>query len=68
MEEQQEKDVLDVGILNIDDLADLLDISKQTVRRYINEGRIPAYRVVPGKYLISQRQLVEHIEKHASNS
>ncbi len=64
MEEQQEREVLDTGILNLNDLAELLDVSKQTARRYINNGRIPAYRVVPGKYLISARQLMEHIEKH----
>jgi excisionase family DNA binding protein len=47
-------------------LAVLLRVSAQTARRYINEGRIPAYRVVPGKYLISIKQLIEYIEENAS--
>jgi excisionase family DNA binding protein len=44
-----------IGILDVVDLSALLRVSAQTARRYINEGRIPAYRVVSGKYLISIR-------------
>jgi len=68
MEEREERELLDAGILNVEDLADLLNVSKQTARRYINNGRIPAYRVVPGKYLISVRQLIEKIEKHTMSN
>ena len=62
-EEREEISV--IGILDIVDLAVLLRISSQTARRYINEKRIPAYKVVPGKYLISVKQLEKYIEENA---
>ena len=60
------EEISNIGILDVIDLAVLLRVSAQTARRYINEKRIPAYRVVPGKYLISIKQLTEFIEENAS--
>ena len=61
----QREEISNIGILDVVDLAVLLRVSDQTARRYINEKRIPAYRVVPGKYLISVKQLEKHIEENA---
>ena len=61
---EQREEISNIGILDVIDLAVLLRVSAQTARRYINEKRIPAYRVVPGKYLISVKQLMEHIEEN----
>ena len=66
-QELEERDeISNIGILDVVDLASLLRVSVQTARRYINDGRIPAYRVVPGKYLISVEQLKEYIKENAS--
>ncbi|MCL5070825.1 MAG: helix-turn-helix domain-containing protein [Actinobacteria bacterium] len=54
-------------ILDVVDLIELLRVSKQVVVRLINEKRIPAFRIAQGRYLISSRQLVEHIEKNTWN-
>jgi excisionase family DNA binding protein len=65
--EYQESEVREgisgIGILDIGDLSELLRVSVQTARRYVNDRRIPAYRVVPGKYLISVDLLKKHIEE-----
>ena len=61
---EQREEISNIGILDVIDLAVLLRVSAQTARRYINEKRIPAYKVVPGKYLISIRRLIEHIEEN----
>jgi len=62
--EEREEGISGIGILDVVDLAVLLRVSVQTARRYINEDRIPAYRVVPGKYLISVELLKKHIEEN----
>ena len=71
MEERAERfegeELLVPGILNERDMASILGVSVQTVRRYITENRIPAYRVVPGKYLISTEQLIEKIKSEAES-
>lgn len=70
--ENQERQVLDereqiadIGILDVVDLATLLRVSEQTARRYINDKKIPAYRVANGKYLISVDHLKKYIEDNA---
>ncbi|MBE3088690.1 MAG: helix-turn-helix domain-containing protein [Actinobacteria bacterium] len=63
---EEREEISDIGILDIVDLSVLLRVSVQTARRYINEKRIPAYRVVPGKYLISVKQLEKYIEENTS--
>lgn len=71
MEERGERfegeELLVPGILNERDMASILGVSVQTVRRYLSEGKIPAYRVVPGKYLISTEQLIEKIKSEAGS-
>ena len=62
---EQREEISNIGVLDGNDLAVLLRVSPETARRYINEKRIPAYRVVPGKYLISVKQLERHIEENA---
>lgn len=62
---EQREEISNIGLLDVVDLAVLLRISSQTARRYINEKRIPAYKVVPGKYLISVKQLEKYIEENA---
>ena len=57
-----------IGILDVGDLSELLRVSVQTARRYINEGRIPAYRVVPGKYLISVNVLRSTLKDNQINN
>ena len=58
MEDQE----LPQGILNVNVLMDLICVTRQTLISYIKEGKIPAYRLSPGKYLISSRQLIKTIE------
>lgn len=62
---EQREEISNIGLLDVVDLAVLLRVSDQTARRYINEKRIPAYKVVPGKYLISVKQLEKYIEENA---
>ncbi len=62
-ESETREGISGIGILDVGDLSELLRVSVQTARRYINEGRIPAYRVVPGKYLISVNLLKKYIEE-----
>ncbi len=71
MEERAERfegeELLVPGILNERDMASILGVSVQTVRRYLSKGKIPAFRVVPGKYLISTEQLIEKIKSEAGS-
>jgi excisionase family DNA binding protein len=62
VESEEREEISDIGILDVVDLAVLLRVSVQTARRYINEKRVPAYRVVPGKYLISVDYLKQYIK------
>ena len=64
-EKDEREEISNIGILDVVDLASLLRVSVQTARRYINEGRIPAYKVVPGKYLISVDMLKAYIQEKA---
>ena len=66
LSEEKKEGMADIGILDVYDLAVLLRVSPQTARRYINEGRIPGYRVVPGRWLISVDHLKRHIESHSN--
>lgn len=50
-------------ILDVDDLAALLRVSRERARDYIREGKVPAYRIAKGRYLISVRKLVKVIEE-----
>ena len=64
-ESEEREEISNIGLMDVIDLAILLRVSPQTARRYINEKRIPAYKVVPGKYLISVKLLEKYIEENA---
>lgn len=49
-------------ILNLSDIAELLSVSKPTAKKLLDEGIIPGYKFLRGKYLVSKRQLIETIE------
>jgi len=55
-------DIMDIG-----DLVELLRVSKQTVMKCIEDGKIPAYKIAKGKYLITKRQLIKTIEKRSGS-
>ena len=50
-------------ILDLGDIAELLRVTKQTARRYIDDGRIPACKISGGKYLTTRRQIMRTIEE-----
>lgn len=52
-------------ILNVVDLANICNVSEQTIKDLINDGKIPAYKVVRGCWLISRKLFVQYIEKHS---
>ena len=55
------------GIVSIEDLMDVLYVTRQTLVKYIKENKIPAYKVGKGKYLVATEQLIEKI-KESSDS
>ena len=64
---QTEDQDLSRGILNVNGLMDLLCVTRQTAINYIREGKVPAYKVGPGKYLISVGKLIKVIEENKTN-
>lgn len=62
---EEREETSNIGILDVGDLAVLLRVDNKTARRYINNRRIPAYKVVNGKYLISVDHLKEYIKENA---
>jgi excisionase family DNA binding protein len=50
--------------LDVEDLAELFRVSKQTVRDLIRSGIIPGYRIAQGKYIVTKRYLVDFIDEH----
>jgi|LSQX01.2.fsa_nt_gb excisionase family DNA binding protein len=52
-------------ILNVTKLAGLLGVTNQTIVRYINEGRLPGYKVVPGRYLVTREKLIGFINDNS---
>jgi PTS system nitrogen regulatory IIA component len=44
--------------LNIKDLTQLLDVSEKTIRRWIKQGTIPAYRI-QGQYRFNKSEILE---------
>jgi len=61
---EEREEISNIGILDVVDLSVLLRVNVQTARRYINDKKIPAYRVANGKYLISVESLKKHIEEN----
>ena len=63
---EEREEISNIGILDVEDLAILLRISKQTAMKYLREKRIPSYKVVNGKYLISVPYLMKFIEENTT--
>ncbi len=55
------------GIATVEDLMDLLYVTRQTLVKYIKENKIPAYKVGKGKYLISTEELIKTIKVNSGN-
>ena len=53
--------------MDIGDLVELLRVSRATIMKCIDDGRIPAYKIAKGKYLITKRQLMKVIEKKSGS-
>ena len=50
-------------ILNVKDLASLLNRSEQTIKTWILDEKIPGHRFGKGRYLTSKKELIDFIEK-----
>ena len=55
------------GIATVEDLMDLLYVTRETLVKYIKANKIPAYRVSGGKYLISTEELIKKIKDNSSD-
>ena len=49
-------------ILDLEDLAGLLRVSKPTAKKLVEEKVIPGFKFLRGKWLITKRQLIKTIE------
>ena len=54
-------------IMDIQDLAELVRVSKQSIRNLVSDKKLPAYRLATGKYIFSTKQLIQHIEDNIGN-
>lgn len=52
-------------ILSERSLAELLGISRESAMALCRAGRVPAHKVMRGRYLISRAQLIAWIERGA---
>lgn len=52
-------------ILSERSLAELLGISRESAMALCRANRVPARKVMRGRYLVSKRQLIDWIEKGA---
>ncbi|MGV8059475.1 MAG: PTS sugar transporter subunit IIA [Smithellaceae bacterium] len=52
--------------LTIKDLTELLNVSEKTIRRWINQGTIPAYRI-QGQYRFNKSEILEWSTSHKIN-
>ena len=67
-EQNLEADNLGIrGITTVEDLMDLLYVTRETLVKYIKENKIPAYRVSGGKYLISTEELIKKIKDNSGD-
>lgn len=55
-------------VLNERSLAELLGISRESAMALCRTNRVPARKVMRGRYLISKRMLVEWIERGAKKT
>ena len=52
-------------ILGAQDVAELLDMNVQMVRKYAREGRLPAYRLPGGRtFKFFRRQLLDYVRQY----
>ena len=54
-------------ILDVEDLTELLRVSKQTIRNLIKRQEMPGWRYASGKYVCTKKQLLEWIENNKWN-
>ena len=67
-EQNQETDDPGIrGIVTVEDLMDLLYVTRETLVKYIRENKIPAYKVGKGKYLISTEELIKKIKDNSGD-
>lgn len=50
------------GLLTSKGLAEFTGLPERTINYYIRKGKLPAYEMGKGRYLISLYQLIEFIE------
>ncbi len=52
-------------ILGAQEVADLLDMNVQMVRKYAREGRLPAYRLEGGRtFKFFRSEILSEVKKH----
>ena len=56
------------SFLNPQEISDLLRVSVQTVRRWIKEGSLPAYKVGPRMWRIRKTDLDEWLDRQRSTA
>lgn len=55
----------DDEVLGAQEVADLLDMNVQMVRKYAREGRLPAYRLPGGRnYKFFRKELIQYLRQH----
>lgn len=55
----------DRAILTAEDVAELLSMNPQTVRRYGRDGRLPAYKLPGGrKFIFFRDEIYEFLRQH----
>lgn len=52
------------GLLDTQDVAQILGVHVQTVRRYIRDKRLPAIRITPRLYKVRQRDLERFLREN----
>jgi len=52
------------GLLDTQDVARILGVHVQTVRRYIREKRLPAIRITPRLYKVRRHDLEWFLQEH----
>ena len=54
-------------ILNIEEAADLLKMSRRSLETLVRSGKIPATEFI-GKWIFSEDQLIKYVESLAANN
>jgi len=61
----EEKNHVLPEIMDVQDLAEICRVSKQTIKDCIGAGKIPAYKLSRGCWLVSTKLFVRYIEKQS---